>query len=225
MKYLLVIWLVIKFAAVQPQEAGTFTDIRDMHVYKWVRIGTQTWMAENLAYLPEVNRMDDSRFEGKCYYVYGYDGTNLSEAKSNANYEKYGVLYNREAACESCPDGWRLPTDRDWAELEVHLGMAPNELGIREWRSSGDVGRKLKSALGWKTGTGTGEKGFNALPGGCRGYQGFGSLGHCAYFWTASPAGGDNGWRRGLCGNDNGSAREEDRRYFGLSVRCVKNQH
>jgi len=208
---------------VQAQETGTFTDSRDEQVYTWVKIGGQTWMAENLSYLPEVNRVDDSRFEGKCYYVYGYDGTNLPEAKSDANYEKYGVLYNWEAACESCPDGWRLPTDREWAELENHLGMAPNESGLREWRGSGDVGTKLKSAMGWETGIGTGKTGFNALPGGCRGYQGFGSLGHCAYFWTASPAGGDNGWRRGLCGDDNGIVREEDRRYFGLSVRCIKN--
>ena len=209
------------FFSTQAQETGTFTDIRDGQVYKWVKIGSQTWMAENLAYLPRVNYVSDSQFDGKCYYVYGYNGDNISDAVAEANYKKYGVLYNWDAAVESCPEGWHLPTDQEWKEMERFLGMT-DEVDHREWRYSGDVGKKLKSTSGWKLNGGANDVGFNALPGGCRGYQGFGSLGFCAYFWTASPAGGDNGWRRGFCGDDNGSCREEDRRYFGISVRCIK---
>jgi len=208
--------------SVQAREEGTFTDTRDGHVYQWVKIGNQTWMSGNLAYLPRVNRVSDSRYEGKCFYVYGYDGENLLEAKAGANYKKYGVLYNWEAAIKSCPEGWHLPVEKEWRELEKYLEMNTNEAATRGWRGSGNVGKKLKFASGWKMNGGTDETGFHVLPGGCRGYDGFGSLGFCAYFWTASPAGGDDGWRRGYCGDDSGSCREEERRYFGLSVRCVK---
>lgn len=64
--------------------------------------------------------------------------------------------------------------------------------------------------------------GFHALPGGCRGYGGFESEGYCAYFWTGSPAGGDNGWRRRFCCDNDGSCREEDRRYFDALTAAKK---
>jgi uncharacterized protein (TIGR02145 family) len=203
------------------QEKGTFTDDRDGSVYLWITIGNQTWMAGNLAWLPRVNRVDDALFDGKCHYVYGYDGNDLAEAKAKSSYRRYGALYNWEAALESCPAGWHLPTDQEWKELERYLGM--EDADRRGWREAGETGKKLKSTTGWMSNNGSDETGFHALPGGCRGYQGFESLGYCGYFWTASPAGGDNGWRRGFCGDDNGSCREEERRYFGASVRCVKN--
>lgn len=212
--------LYIMTVCTSAQEKGTFTDIRDGHLYTLIKIGEQTWMAENLSYLPCVNRVSESQFDGKCYYVYGYDGNDLTKATEEMSFRKYGVLYNFDAAKESCPDGWHLPSDDEWKELEMFLGME-NEADVREWRPEGEVGKKLKSTTEWKDNNGTNEVGFNALPAGCRGYNGFESLGYCAYFWTASPAGGDNGWRRGLCIDEDGTCREEDRRYFGASVRCV----
>ena len=204
------------------QEKGTFTDDRDGHIYQWIKIGDQIWMAENLAYLPAMHRISDALFDCACYYVYDYDGNDIDEAKVKFAYRKYGVLYNWTAAIAACPEGWHLPDDKEWIALEQHLGMNDNESGNRGWRVSGETGQKIKSVAGWYVNNGTDDAGFSALPGGCRGYGGYESEGYCAYFWTASPAGGDNGWRRGFCCDDIGSCREEDRRYFAISVRCVK---
>ncbi len=202
--------------------SGTFTDARDGRTYKTVTLGKQVWMAENLAFLPAVNFVGEAGFEDACYYVYGYNGRNIAEAAARESYLIYGTLYNWKAATISCPDGWHLPTDAEWREMEKHLGMEYEPFS-RSWIGSGAVGKKIRSAEGWKMGSATGESGFNALPAGCRGYSGYESLGFCGYFWTATPSGTDNGWRRGFCGDNDGSCREEDRKYFGISVRCVKN--
>lgn len=90
---------------------GTFTDPRDGHVYKTITIGTQTWMAENLAYLPVAASnvtvgSEDSGNEGKPFY-YVYD------------LAKYGVLYNWYAALTAAPPGWHLSTDAEWTILNT----------------------------------------------------------------------------------------------------------
>jgi len=206
------------------QDKGTFTDNRDGHIYQSVIIGKQTWMAENLAYLPGVDRVATGLFEEECRYVYGYDGVKTDEARANTNYKKFGVLYNWIAAKSACPAGWHLPTDQEWIALEKFLGMNDVESVMRDWRTSGEAGRKLKSSSGWINGNGSDISGFAALPAGCRGYAGFESRDYAVYFWTASTIDGDNGWRRGICSDNPGVSRQEDRRYFGCSVRCVKNK-
>lgn len=217
----------LSLAITQPlcaQSSVSFTDPRDGHNYKSVVIGSQTWMAENLAFLPGVDRAATGLFEEECRYVYGYNGINVEEAKATDHFRKYGALYNWIAAKSACPDGWHLPTDQEWIAVEKFLGLAAEETLLRDWRTSGSAGEKLKSTSGWIRGNGTNSNGFEALPGGCRGYNGFESMGYAAYFWTASTIDGDNGWRRGICSDSPGISRQEDRRYFGCSVRCVKNK-
>ncbi len=120
----------------QPQiESNFFTDERDGNVYEFVTIGNQVWMAENLRYLPEVT---DSTIvlDTPAYYVYGYGGTDVEEAKEHPNYKKFGVLYNWYAAMSGeepsssnpsgvkgiCPEGWHLPSDAEWFELTDNVG-------------------------------------------------------------------------------------------------------
>lgn len=220
-KFLAVVTFVI---AAPLYGQGTFTDARDGREYRYVTIGNQTWMAENLAYLPQIDRMEDAQFDMERFWVYGYRGKDLTGARQTETYKTYGVLYNWKAACNSCPQGWHLPADAEWQELEITLGMTSAEANDRLWRDSGEVGRKMMSKDGWEKNIGTNESGFNALPGGLRGYNGFEASVYAAYFWTASPTNGDNGLRRGLLFGKTGIHRTEDRRYIGNSVRCVKNK-
>jgi len=144
---------------------GSFTDSRDGKSYKSVKIGTQTWMAENLNY--------DTKTDGsKCY------------ANNEANCTQYGRLYNGPTAKTACPAGWHLPTDAEWRVLEDYVVYNPN-INL-------DVAEMLKAKSGWnaKAGNGTDDYGFAALPGGYYGPYaggatfGFRELGEFTAWWT-----------------------------------------
>ena len=92
-----------------PSRYRTFTDPRDGHVYKTVRIGEQTWMAENLAYKPGSGN----------YWVYDSNPNNIS---------KYGYLYDWETAKTVAPSGWHLPSSKEWEALEDYIGCCNAEI-------------------------------------------------------------------------------------------------
>lgn len=206
------------------EDLNGFIDSRDGKFYRTIQIGEQVWLAENLAYLSQVSPSGEGSATEKYYYVYDYEGTNLSEAKQTAHYTTYGVLYNWEAAKTACPSGWHLPTDDDWKVLERYLGMSESDANASEWRESGNVGKKLKSTSGWySNGNGDNSNGFNAIPGGGGNDEGFNGLGNYAYFWSSSENGTSYAWTRALEYNDDGVDRYYNSRRFGYSVRCQKN--
>jgi uncharacterized protein (TIGR02145 family)/uncharacterized repeat protein (TIGR02543 family) len=152
---------------------ATFTDTRDGNVYRRVVIGSQVWMGENLNY----------NASGSVCYNNGADSC-----------AKYGRLYNWSTAMNgasssslspsgvqgACPVGWHIPSDAELTTLIDFVGGAST------------AGTKLKSTSGWndymgKSGNGTDEYGFLALPGG-RGYSGgsFSSAGNSGYWWSAT---------------------------------------
>jgi uncharacterized protein (TIGR02145 family) len=203
---------------------GTYQDLRDGNVYKTVVIGEQVWMAENLRFLPEVVGPGTGSKTARHYYVYGYNGTDVTEAKATANYLTYGVLYNWHAAMAGfdssmdgvqgiCPAGWHLPGDLEWNELSEYLG------------GKSLAGGKLKETgtSHWKTPNegATNKSGFTALPGGGRSSNGaFGLNGSNGYWWSSF--GSEYAWQWSLSYNVKTLVSHGEFKETGLSVRCVK---
>ena len=205
-------------------EPLVLTDERDGRSYTASRIGNQTWMVDNLEYMPLVCPPDWESDTLALYYVYGYHGTDLNEARGSNNYNTYGVLYNYKAAMSACPDGWHLPSDDEWKVLEVYLGMEPEDANQVRWRMTGDVGMKLKSVTGWEAnGSGNNSSGFDALPGGSRGDSGtFSGIGSRCNFWTSTLSVSSLPWNRFLSFDNNGVSRYGLNHSLGFSVRCIK---
>jgi uncharacterized protein (TIGR02145 family) len=207
---------------------GSFTDSRDNTMYNTITISGQTWMAENLTWLPEVCGSD-----AECgYWVYDYEGTDEVAAAATANYTSYGVLYNFETALIACPTGWHLPTDYEWSVLEVHLGMSIQQtLGTGSIRGT-NQGSKMKETgtIHWEApnSDATNISGFTALPGGSRNFSGqdFQGLGTIGNFWSSTQEGNFANYRylfSGIAGVGNDwlstlTGGSEN----GGSVRCVQ---
>ena len=195
--------------------SNSFTDTRDGNIYKTVQIGKQVWMAENLKYLPSVVGPSTGSETTPYYYVYGYDGTNVTDAKATSNYTTYGVLYNWTAAMDACPDGWHLPSDAEWTELTDYLGGKSvaggklKETGTTHWASP-------------NTGA-TNETGFTALPGGYRSsYGDFYYIRYYGYWWSSTEGIASYAWNRYLNFGNSSVNRDYDYRSVGFSVRCVR---
>ena len=94
--------------------------------YKWVRIGSLEWMVENMSVEPTAGSSD--------VYVIEELTSKESAAMREKNLAKFGRLYDLEAAESIVPEGWRLPSDEDWMNLEAALGMSGQEQNGTGWR-------------------------------------------------------------------------------------------
>jgi len=192
-----------------------FTDNRDNHSYKSVSIGGKCWMAENLnigqfiAHTTE--QSDNSIIEKYCYN------------NDPANCTTYGGLYQWDEAMNYskvqgsqgiCPEGWHLPTDQEWQNMEISLGMTASEAAMSNtWRGT-DQGTQLGPG---------GSAGYNTLYCG-RSVPGFGftALSSYEYVWTSNESGFD-AWRRCLNITDPKIGRYNTfPKQYGMSVRCIK---
>jgi uncharacterized protein (TIGR02145 family) len=157
----------------------------DGNYYKVVKIGSQIWMAENLKTTHYSDGTIIPLLEDSVSWI-NLDYTSKAYCYYNNRVEYsdiYGALYNWAAAMNGtsssnlnpsgvqgvCPDGWHLPSDSEWKELEMYLGMSQIEANKSGNRGTVEGG-KLKSSgyTYWESpNTGaTNSSGFTALPSG-----------------------------------------------------------
>ena len=98
---ILIALMAVAAVAANSSVTGMFMDLRDGKKYKTVKIGNQTWMAENLNY----------ETEGSFCYE-----------NKPANCKKYGRLYTWNAALKACPVGWHLPNKTEFEKLIEFVG-------------------------------------------------------------------------------------------------------
>lgn len=224
------------------------------YTYKVVRIGTQWWMAENL----RTTTYNDGTAIPNVKDSQEWMSLTTEETGAWCDYDNssaigavYGKLYNwyAVAAGNLAPPGWHVPSDDDWKQLEMFLGLSQAEADTYGlYRGSADnIGGKLKEAgvQHWvaPNAGATNESGFTVLPGGYRGWNGGISraLGSAGEFWTSSMHEGSGppfvsnfppghpqdsryyAWSRKLLATYVTVSRVVDVKTSGLSVRCVKN--
>lgn len=205
----------------------------DGNEYGTVRIGEQLWMAENLkvmhyrdgSTIPNVEDGNEwSNLETGAYSAY----ENNSEYASTL-----GLLYNWYAAMDIrgiCPEGWHVPSDEEWMELEIYLGISEDEVHHTDWRGT-DEGGKLKEAgtQYWQDPNtdATNETGFSARPGGGRaGYSFYGGNFYYvetkATYWTSTESNSTEAILRELENDETGIFRFSISKRNGFSIRCLR---
>lgn len=218
----------------------TVTDF-DGNVYSTVDIGDQRWMAENLkvthfatgAEIPLITSNSDwgvLEFDEKAYCYYWY----------NDQYgESLGALYTWAAAMNGepssdqnpsnvqgvCPDGWHLPSNSEWKQLEMFLGMSKEEADYFFGYRGSDEGGKLKDPMGnWNDPNvgATNESGFTAISVGLNYGTTWVIMGSSARYWSATEYLSNQAFSRHLTNEKAQVSLSASPMNWGISVRCVK---
>lgn len=226
----------------QPCANNAFVMDVDSNMYNTVSIGSQCWMKENL----RTTRYADgtaiplgSTTSSSSPYRYCPNG-------DSTKVYKFGYLYNRTAFMGGtpsntpdtivvqgiCPNGWHVPTEREWVQLESYVITQPQYL-CGNSASNPNLAKSLAAAdSSWNSSSsycGVGNNvnlnnatGFSALPSGIfnenSSYYGFGNN---MYFWVR-PITGVNVSAHHFSYNNASVSDDSGYSQRGYSIRCLK---
>jgi uncharacterized protein (TIGR02145 family) len=226
-------------AKTKSRGAETVTDA-DGNIYTTVKIGNQVWTVENLKttkynngrpipLASENSEWNDRSSPAFCWF-----------ANDIRNKKKYGALYNWHAVNTGklAPEGWHVPTDSEWTELENYLiANGYNSDGTKEGNK---IAKSLIAKMALKIANDSSivgndlstnnHSGFSALLGGSRYIDGtFFYLDKYGYWWSASEGGmsyAEDGtsyaWSRYLVYNNIDLIRSSLNECHGSAVRLLK---
>lgn len=153
--------------------------------YKTAIIGSQVWMLENL-------RATKTTAGVEVNYL----------ASDSSNTSEYGMLYTwKDAMADStrqktqglCPDGWHIPSDKEWFELTDHIKQEGKEFN--------DVFEPQYAGF------------YN---------NGFNNQGTSVSYWSSTSA-RDNAWKRYVHKDLSKVFHYHEKKENAISVRCVRN--
>jgi uncharacterized protein (TIGR02145 family) len=212
------------------QETGTVTDVEG-NIYKTIKIGGQWWMVENLKTKKYRDNTEIIETKNNEIDKWKMDSTGTYCVNSNHYLYNWYIVHN---AKNIAPEGWRVPSDEDWKQLEKYLGMSGEEVDKTSWRGTHE-GEKLKtkqdlSPLNWTPYGevwGTNESGFTAIPSTYRIFDGtFGDSKNSGrngtFFWSSTQQDGEP-WYRYLDYKNANIFRYHGSKNYGFSIRCIKN--
>jgi uncharacterized protein (TIGR02145 family) len=191
---------------------GTVTDYEG-HVYHTVSIGDQLWLKENLR----------SRYYTDGVPIFGVEAYDQSDSLANL----YGLLYSWDAAMRNdknpstqgaCPNGWHVPLEEEFSDLDVALGGPNNAGGKMKSTATGHWADPNSGA--------TNSSGFSAFPAGefdAIFTNKFQFLHYYAFFWTSTESGSTEAIERWLSYDNAASSSSPISKLMKNSVRCVKN--
>jgi len=196
--------------------ADTFTDPRDGKTYRFVTIGTQTWMAENLNFDTTGSECYNYAEDNCAKYGRLYDWATVMGFEQRCNTRSCtGQIQSNHRGI--CPAGWHVPSDAEWTALTNFVGSI-------------SAGTRLKSVTGWNTDSdyipGTDEFGFSALPGGYAGGYGndgsFIRVGYYGFWWSATEFGATGARPRGMSNFVEGVDEHSYGKTDQFSLRCLR---
>lgn len=142
---------------------STMVDSRDGQSYRIVKIGKQTWMAQNLNYAAP---------NSVCY-------------DNNPDFcTVYGRLYFYDAVPGACPSGWHIPKGGEWDELFSATGVTKGDHTMEKLLSK-EGWTLYEGPFLTMDRNGSDDYGFSVLPAGTANTSGtFASAGTDAEFWA-----------------------------------------
>ena len=206
----------------------TVTDV-DGNTYNAVSIGDQCWMQQDMRATTYANGTPLNVVTDDLAWKILLSGDKACCFYDNNSDSDYGALYTWSAAMNHsgvytspdtplqgiCPDGWHIPDNGDWAELEDYLGYWEaayylKESGTAHWLPDNYANN---------------ESGFTALPGGMRDkLADFVYMGSGGYWWAGYSSGATYADIYKMYNDDAAMWSGTEIRRQGLSVRCLQNE-
>lgn len=196
---------------------GYLKDTRDGKVYRTVKVGTQTWFAQNLAFKRDTSWRNRDSLEMELLYGRMYQWTAAMDTSGTFNTDAVEIELPWRGIC---PTDWHVPSDPEWSTLinfadSANSGAALKSLGF----PNKDTTIKALDTWGFRVLAG-GQVGVNAYYPYGYVYRAFGSNG---MFWTATEFSATKAYVRNFMASANYSNRALWPKNEGYSVRCLKN--